>query len=219
MKIRLCFSYSDNGGLIRRFDEIPLIADSVRHFYQDSELAYIASSNHPLRAEKGTLYEGGIRVPLLIKWPGVTAPNSSNDRLVSSVDLMPTLARMGNIELEGQVAADGLDIFSERSERTNKERMLFWHYPVYHHDTPASAVRKGNWKLIEKLEAGTLELYDLSQDIAESVNVVEKNPDVRQELYESLVSWRKQLDAAMPVDNPDFLPERRKEWGRHPHWD
>jgi len=147
--------YSDNGGLIGRFDKIPLLAKDKLSIYENNPLQYIASSNAPLRAEKGTVYEGGIREPLIVKWPARIKSGSVNEALVTSVDFYPTLLEIAGAEQpEGQVL-DGKSLMPELLEnKFDPERAIFWHYPVYHHDVPAGAVRKGDWKLIENQVSG-----------------------------------------------------------------
>ena len=138
--------FSDNGGLVSRFDEIPLIAQSKQYIYEGDSLLYIASSNAPLRAEKGTVYEGGIREPFIVRWPAEIEPGQISDALISSVDFYPTLVSVAGGELpEGQVF-DGKDIMPELTgNNPAPERTLFWHYPVYHHDVPKSVIRKVDW--------------------------------------------------------------------------
>ena len=157
--------FSDNGGLINRFDGRPILADSKLPVYEGDTLQYVVSSNAPLRSEKGTVYEGGIRDPLIVKWPGKIDPGSISDALVSSVDFYPTLVEMTGGERDDSLVIDGKSIVSELTEnRYDPDRALFWHYPVYHHSVPASAVRKGDWKLIQFLDDGHLELYNLAAD-------------------------------------------------------
>ena len=213
----LVIFFSDNGGLVSRFDKIPLLANSKLHLYEGDSLQYIASSNAPLRAEKGTVYEGGIREPMIVKWPGKVKAGSINRSVVSSVDFYPTFLDLAGTKLPDDQVLDGISlksVFTKNEE--NYERAIFWHYPVYHHDVPASVVRKGDFKLIENLVDGSLQLYNLSQDIGESVNLIETNPEKAAELHKILQKWQKEIGARKPVKNPDFDPEKRKEWGRHP---
>ncbi len=206
--------YSDNGGLVSRFDEIPLLVDDKQDLYKDSDLLYVASSNKPLRAEKGTIYEGGIREPLLIKWPGKIEAGSVSKDLVTSVDFYPTLLKLAGSSLPDQVL-DGQDIFNTEKE-LDTQRAIYWHYPVYHHDVPASAIRKGNWKLIEYLDDYSIELYNLNADIGEENDVSKNHPDKVKELHELLLNWRADVKAELPIENPEFDIARRGEWGRHP---
>lgn len=210
--------FSDNGGLIGRYDQIPLLAQSKLDIYKDSPLKYIASSNAPLRGEKGTVYEGGIREPLIIKWPGKVDPGSISNAIVSSVDFYPTILDVvGALKPPGQLL-DGKSILPELLEdKFNAERAIFWHYPVYHHGEPAGAIRKGDWKLIENQVTGKSELYNLKADISEAMDLSLLYTDKKEELMSLLKAWQKDVGAEFPVPNPNFDIKRRKEWGIHPY--
>lgn len=209
--------FSDNGGLVSRFDEIPLIAKSKQHIYEGDPLLYVASSNAPLRAEKGTVYEGGIREPMIVRWPDRIEPGQVSDALISSVDFYPTFAAIAGRRLPPAQTFDGKDISPElMGGEQEPGRALFWHYPVYHHDEPKSAIRKGKWKLVENLVDGSLELYDLENDSSESANVVEKRPEKTIELRNGLKAFQKNTGAEFPVPNANFDPQKRLLWGQHP---
>lgn len=213
----IVFFFSDNGGLKSRFDKIPLIAKQTQHIYEGDSLLYIASSNAPLRAEKGTVYEGGIREPLIVKWPGKITFGKTSDALISSVDFYPTFIALANGNLSNSQVFDGKNILPELlGENSNPERSLFWHYPVYHHDVPKSAIRRGDWKLVENLVDGAFELYNLKEDISESDNLAETQPGLVEELKAELTAWQKDTGAEMPVKNPDFDETKRETWQAHP---
>lgn len=209
--------YSDNGGLIGRFDRIPLLANDKLDIYEDSPLKYIASSNAPFRAEKGTVYEGGIREPLIIRWPGKIKAGSISDAIVSSVDFYPTFLELAGAANPEDQILDGKSLMPELLEnRYDPERAIFWHYPVYHHDVPAGAVRKGEWKLIENLVSGEVALYNLSADVGEQMDLSELFPEKTTELSSLLKNWQREVNAEFPVANPAFDENKRKEWGVHP---
>lgn len=209
--------YSDNGGLIGRFDKIPLLAKDKLGVYENSPLQYIASSNAPLRAEKGTVYEGGIREPLIVKWPAKIKKGVVSEALVTSVDFYPTLLEIAGAEKPKGQILDGKSLLPEFLENTfDTERAIFWHYPVYHHDVPAGAVRKGDWKLIENQVTGKVRLYNLRADISESMDLAELYPEKTKELKTLLKNWQKEVKAEFPVPNPEFDETRRFEWGVHP---
>jgi arylsulfatase A len=209
--------FSDNGGLIRRFDGRPILADSKMSVYEGDTLQFVVSSNAPLRSEKGTVYEGGIRVPLIVRWPGKTAPGSATNAPVSSIDFFPTVVEMGGGVLPDTQVVDGRSLTPVLAGGSyDPDRALFWHYPVYHHSVPASAVRKGDWKLIQFLDEGRLELYNLKQDVGETNNLADALPEKAAELLGLLEGWRQEVRAEMPEPNPDFNPDRRWEWGHHP---
>jgi len=209
--------FSDNGGLVSRFDKIPLLAKSKQQIYQGDTLLYVASSNAPLRAEKGTVYEGGIREPFIAKWPGKIEPGQLSHAIVSSVDFYPTFAELAGIPLPETQEFDGESLIPVMAGKdSDPERAIFWHYPVYHHDFPASVIRQGEWKLIHYLHDNSRRLYNLAEDIGETTDLGKINPEKSDELYELLDQWRAQVGAELPVRNPDFDPKRRYEWGRHP---
>ncbi len=209
--------YSDNGGLVSRFDKIPLLAEGSLAVYEDSPLKYIATSNAPLRAEKGTVYEGGIREPLIIKWPAKIKSGSVNPTLVSSVDFYPTFLEIAGLSGPQDQVLDGISLLPTILQNgLDMDRTLFWHYPVYHHDVPSGAIRKGEWKLIENQVDNSLALYNLQYDLSESNNLIDQNPDVVDELYKALKNWQREVKAEFPIPNPNFNPEKRQEWGRHP---
>ncbi len=208
--------FSDNGGLIGRFDKVPLLADNSLPVYENSPLKYIATSNAPLRGEKGSVYEGGIREPLLVRWPGKIKPGTESSAIVTSVDFYPTLLELAGVEKPYQVL-DGKSIVPELLDNSfDPERAIFWHYPVYHHDVPASAVRKGDWKLIQNLVTGKVYLYNLRADISEAMDLSEVYPEKTAALLQILQEWQKDVKAEFPVPNPEFNEAKRYEWGIHP---
>lgn len=209
--------FSDNGGLISRFDKIPLVEESKQYIYEGDTLLYVASSNAPLRAEKGTVYEGGVREPLIAWWPGHLEAGKVSSALISSVDFLPTFAELAGIELPGEQVFDGIslvDLFEGSAH--DPERAIFWHYPVYHHDEPMSAIRKGKWKLIHNLVNDQRSLYNLENDIGETSDLSQSEQEITDELYQLLEEWRVDCGAEFPIPNPGFIPEGRYEWGVHP---
>ena len=145
--------YSDNGGVDNRYDNIPLIAERSLHNYPESHpLRFVATSNTPLRSGKGTLYEGGIRVPLIIRWPDKIKKKSKTEAIVSCVDFYPTFMDIAQGELPQNQIMDGISIYKIFTENIyDTEREVFTHYPVYHHEQPMSSLRKGDWKIIQNL--------------------------------------------------------------------
>jgi len=208
--------YSDNGGLISRFDKIPLLAQRSLPVYEDNPLKFIASSNAPLRAEKGTVYEGGIREPMIVKWPAKIKAGQTSEAIISSVDFYPTLLELVGIKKPIQ-KLDGKSILPELLENNyDPERAIYWHYPVYHHEVPMGAIRKGDWKLIENFVTGDFDLYNLKADISEAMDLSELYPEKTEDLKQLLKSWQKDVNAEFPVPNADFDEARRYEWGKHP---
>ncbi len=159
------------------------------------------TSNEPLRTGKGWMYEGGIRVPLVIRVPGVTAPGSTSSMPVSGVDILPTvLAGTGLAnELEGKTI-DGIDITPALKGNAFERSPIFWAYPHYGNQGggPAAAMRDGDWKLVHWYDDGRTELYRLDDDISEEVDLAEEHPEVFQRLNKALHDWLDDVDAKEP---------------------
>jgi uncharacterized sulfatase len=137
--------------------------------------------------------------------------------LVTSVDFYPTLLEIAGAEQPGGQVLDGKSLLPELLDGYyNPDRAIFWHYPVYHHDVPAGAVRKGDWKLIENQVTGKMSLYNLRADISEAMDLAELFPEKTSELKTLLQNWQKEVNAEFPVPNPGFDATRRYEWGVHP---
>lgn len=210
--------FSDNGGVDNRFDNIPLLGGKSKDVYPEGHpLRYIATSNAPLRAGKGTLYEGGVRVPLIVRWPGKVKPGSTSEAIVSSVDFYPTFLELGQGQEPANQVLDGFSMVPALTEnKFDPEREVFNHYPVYHHEQPMSAVRKGNWKIVQNLASGEFDLYNLKYDVNEMTDLKFSHPEKLLEMKNVLKKWQEETAAAMPVPNPEFDAERRYEWGKHP---
>ncbi|MBN1588926.1 MAG: sulfatase [Pirellulales bacterium] len=170
------------------------------------------TSNLPLRAGKGWLYEGGIREPMIVRWPGVTQPNSVCDAAVISMDFYPTILEMAGLAPRPGQHVDGRSIAPLLRGERREQRPLFWHFPHYANQggAPAAAVRDGDWKLIEWYEDGSLELFNLSDDPGEKNNLAEVKPEVRNSLHRKLDAWRKSVDVWMPTHRALDDPLRPK---------
>ena len=169
------------------------------------------TSNLPLRAAKGWLYEGGIRVPMIVRWPGGTQPGSRTDEPVISTDFLPTLLDMAGLEERIPEGIDGLSLVPVLQREAELDReALYWHYPHYSNQggTPSGAVREGLWKLIEFYENGRLELYHLGRDLGEQHNLADEQPEKAAALARRLATWREAVDAQMPRPNPDYVGEQ-----------
>jgi arylsulfatase A len=169
------------------------------------------TSNAPLRSGKGSCYEGGIRVPLTIRWPGVTPRGTVCDEPVVVMDLFPTLLAAVGVTL-ADVTLDGLDLkpLLERPTAKLDRDALYFHYPHYYSTTtPVSAVRAGDWKLLEYFEDARVELYNLKDDLGEASELSEQLPDKADQLRQRLHDWRKDVGAALPSPNPNFQPTVR----------
>ncbi len=170
------------------------------------------TSNHPLRSGKGSLYEGGIRIPLIVRMPGVTPAGEVCDEPVLSMDLLPTIAALtGCPASEVRAEIDGLDISPvlKSSDSSIEREAIFFHYPHYYPTTtPVSAVRSGPWKLLLYHEDDRVELYQLEEDPGESNDVAKIQPRRSQQLHDLLLKWLDEVDAQLPRLNPDFKPRR-----------
>ena len=216
------------GRLLKRLGDLDLAENTMVIFFSDNgglRQAYggyggpkqIVSTNAPLRDEKGTVYEGGIREPLIVRWPGVVKPGSECDVPVTSVDFYPTFLEIVGAKGSSNQPLDGESILPLLKQTgTLKRDAIYWHYPHYHHSRPAGAIREGNYKLIEFYEDGRLELYDLANDISEKKNLATEMPQKAAQLQQKLARWRRSVKAKMPTANPDYDPARANEWKRRP---
>jgi hypothetical protein len=162
--------------------------------------------NAPLREGKGYLYEGGLRVPLIVKWPGVALPGSTIATPVSSIDLLPTI--LDGCGVKSAARIDGASLVPLLKGGALERGPLFWHYPHYSNQggRPGGAIRLRNYKLIEFFENGRRELYDVEKDIGESRNLIADRPLAAKELSEKLRAWRKEVGARMMKANPGYVP-------------
>ncbi len=176
--------------------------------YQRRNLHRIAD-NANLRAGKGFLYEGGIREPLIVHWPGVTKPGTVCDVPVTGLDFLPTLMSMIGAK-DTIPTQDGMDISPLfRGAGSINRDALYWHYPHYSDQggTPSGAIREGDWKLIEFFEDNHLELYNLTLDPGEQYNFAFSFADKAEDLRRKLHAWRNSVDALMPMPNPNYNQE------------
>mgnify|MGYP002628035461 CR=1 FL=1 len=212
--------------LMQSLDELGLAENTLVIFTSDNGGLYqsasrkgdIVCSNAPLRDEKGTLYEGGIRVPLIVRWPGKIRAGTTCDEPTISTDFWLTLAEVAKVDKFSHQEIDGvslLPLFSAPQTSLNREAIYF-HFPHYHHDRPAGAIRQGDWKLIEFFEDGRLELYNLKADLSEEKNLLASNPlkDNQRRataMQRELAAWRERANAKMPTPNPEHDPKRELE--------
>ncbi|QDT37489.1 sulfatase [Stratiformator vulcanicus] len=170
------------------------------------------TSNHPLRQGKGTVYEGGVRVPAIIKMPGITKAGGVCHEPIISVDYLPTVLELLALNEELPAEVDGSSLVPLlRDPDVNLEReAIYWHYPHYHAvgARPHGAVRSGKYKLIEFYEDDRLELYDLETDIHEDHNLAMERPAIAQRLYHLLDRWRGEVGAQMGAPNPEYDPSQ-----------
>jgi arylsulfatase A-like enzyme len=181
--------FSDNGG----FDQV-----------RDGELV---TSNVPLRSGKGSLYEGGIRVPAIVRWPGVTPKNAVCNVPIMSTDFYPTIMDALGLDA-GDVDCGDLDgvslqpVLRDPQSALDRDALCF-HYPHYYFNTgPVSAIRHNDWKLLEYYEDGHVELYNLNDDLGEANDLAAEQPDIAADLRQRLNQWRKEVNAQLPQRNP-----------------
>lgn len=200
------------GGLMKALDELNLSSRTYLIFTSDNGGLAKQTSNKPLRDGKGSAYEGGVRVPLIVRGPGIH-PHTIHTPVITA-DFYPTILQLAGLphspehEVEGQSLVPVL----QASGALNRSD-LYWHYPHYHPGgaTPYSAIRSGDFKLIQFYETGAFELYDLKNDIGETKNLVNQMPPKVQELNQKLELWRKKTGAQSPLPNPNFKPEKETE--------
>ncbi len=214
------------GRILEKLEQLKISENTIVFFTSDNgglssdEGPGKSTSNEPLRGGKGHLHEGGIRVPLLVKWPGVTKPGSLCKTAVSSIDYFPTILEMTRQKPTGREAGqassevDGLSLVPLLKEQTNSfPRALYWHYPHYSNQggKPGGAIRDGDFKLIEDYETGRLELYNLKEDLSEKNNLVKENLQKANQLEQKLDLWRRNTKAQMMLPNPDFVSAKNEQ--------
>jgi arylsulfatase A-like enzyme len=204
------------GRVMKKLDELKLADNTVVIFTSDNGGLSVkegpntpSTDNAPLRAGKGYLYEGGIREPFILRWPGVVKAGSVCEVPVASQDLYPTILQLAGVKpAEGQVI-DGESLVPLLKETGKPARdALYWHYPHYSNQggRPSGAVRRGEYKLIEFYEDDHVELYNLKDDVGESNDLAQKLPEEAARLRKLLADWRKSVNAQMPTPNPDYKP-------------
>jgi len=153
------------------------------------------TSNLPLRGGKGWIYEGGIREPWIIRYPGVTKPGSVSKEVICSIDLYPTVTEAAGAKSEHVI--DGVNLTPALKGETLGRKSLYWHYPHYSNQggIPGGVVREGDWKLVERYEDGRVHLYNLADDIGEQKDLAEKFPERVTEMRGRLHKWYKEVDA------------------------
>ncbi|MEW6306798.1 MAG: sulfatase [Verrucomicrobiota bacterium] len=213
-------SMDDSIGRIRaKLEELQLAGRTIIVFTSDNggRITAGTTSNAPLRFGKASAYEGGVRVPLIVHWPGVTRPGSVNDTPVITMDIFPTLVEMCGFGVPasagsptGAPGRDGVSLVPLlRGAGKLSRTELFWHYPHHQHyqlggAMPYGAIRSGDFKLIEFYDDRRVELYNLRNDIGEKNDLAASMPDKVNALRSRLHAWRKDVGAQMPVPNPKY---------------
>ena len=208
------------GGILEALETLGLNTNTVVIFTSDNgglerEVGgWPGTCNDPLRDEKGSLYEGGLRVPLVVRWPGVVPGGVVTKAIGSSVDFYQTIMELTGRFATGKAATDGVSLMPVLKGQTNAPARdaIYWHYPHYHHSRPASAVREGQWKAIEFFDTGKVELYNLDADLSETNDLSDELPHRARALQAKLEAWRRSVNAQIPQVNPAYDPMRIDEW-------
>lgn len=219
------------GRIVAKLDELGVADNTFLVFFSDNGGLGRVTSMEPLRGSKGMLYEGGIREPLIVRWPGHTPPGTISDVAVIGTDFYPTLLEVSGAARPDQ-PLDGLsmvplleNVAGGRANRSRApqqfaDRALYWHFPAYleggqaigtWRTTPAAAIRRGDFKLLEFFEDGRLELYNLAVDVGEQDDISARMPEKTSEMYELMQSWRASVGAHVPSAlNPEYDPGRSR---------
>jgi arylsulfatase A-like enzyme len=210
------------GKVLAEVDRLGLREKTLVVFTSDNGGIRAISSQSPFRSGKGSYFEGGIRVPMVVRWPGHVAADSTCDEPVTGLDLFPTFLDVAGIEKPAGHVLDGASLVPLLKQTGSLgQRPLYWHFPIYlqaygqddAHDPsfrtrPGSVVRFGKWKLHEYFEDGRLELYNIDADVREQVNVAAEHPAEVERLHSLLLRWRKDVNAPAPSEkNPAFFHE------------
>ena len=207
------------GRIVKSLEESGVRDNTIIVFFSDNGGYGPATDMAPLKGYKGTYYEGGIRVPFFVNWPGVVKGGQVNDTPIIGVDIYPTFCDMLGADLPDQ-ELDGMSLVPMLKGEKAEPRSLYWHFPAYlqsygmnhfeqrdplFRSRPCSVVRRGDWKLMQFFESGDLELYNLTEDIGELENLSESNPEKVEELKKDLENWREAIGAPVPDEaNPAF---------------
>lgn len=202
------------GNILQQLEDFDLIENTIIVFTSDnggfttlSPKRTAPTAVAPLRAGKGWLYEGGIRVPAIVKWAGKVPSNTSCDEPIISTDFYPTLLSMAGLPSFPTQHIDGKSMVPLLEQKDDFSRSaLYWHFPHYHgsKNRPSAAIRAGDYKLIEWFEDGAVELYNLKTDIGEQNNLAIELPEKKVELQTLLKDWRKEVGALIPRENRDY---------------
>ncbi|TKG90424.1 hypothetical protein EYV94_23760 [Puteibacter caeruleilacunae] len=209
------------GRIIEKLEEKNMKDNTLIIFFSDNGGHGGTTSCRPLKGSKGCMYEGGFREPMIAWWPGKIEAGTTCDEPVIGIDFYPTFVELSggkakNYKLDGESLTN---LFFQEGDL--KRDAIYWHFPAYlqnykgykypeeltkgFRSVPSGAIRKGDWKLIEDFEDGTLKLYDLKNDLSESTNLVKDNPQKTKELLKDLRKWRKQVKAPVPIErNPEY---------------
>ncbi len=194
------------GRIMATLDELRLREQTIVVFTSDNGGLMSSTSNAPLRVGKGSAYEGGVRVPLIVSYPPAIASGTTSNVPAMSIDLLPTLVDLCGLAPKVKLSCDGISLAAALKQTGKVQRdALYWHYPHYHPGgaTPYGAARAGDYRLVEFYEDSRVELYHLHDDVGEQRDLAASQPAKRDELLALLHAWRKDVNAQMPTPNPD----------------
>ncbi len=199
------------GRIVAKLEELGLAENTVIVLTGDNGGDYDDTTSG-LRDRKGFSHEGGVREPLIAKWPGKIEAGSRCDEPVIGMDFYPTFLEVAGLPARKDEHLDGVSIWPLLKDVSSelKREKLYWHYPHYHRTKPYGAIRDGDWKLIEFFEDGELELFNLKADPFEKNNLAGENPERAAMLLKDLKKWRRSVGAQMMTPNPAHDPERGK---------
>jgi arylsulfatase A-like enzyme len=195
------------GSVTAKLEQLGLADDTIVIFTGDNGGLMSSTDNRPARVGKGSAYEGGVRVPLIVRYTRAIKPGVTTDAPVMSIDFLPTICELAKAETPSGI--DGVSFAGLlRDGKPPARSELFWHYPHYHPGgaTPYGAIRSGDWRLVEFYEDDRVELYDLSADEGERNDLAAKEPERAKTLRDRLHAWRTEVGAQMPTPNPDYDP-------------
>jgi arylsulfatase A len=206
------------GRILAKLRELNLDENTMIIFMADNGGSIRYTSNSPLRSGKASNYEGGVRVPLIVRWPGVIKASTTCETPVITPDFYPTLLELAGVADDPKHVCDGESLVPLlRQTGTLKRQEIYWHYPHYNNGNggnaaPFTAVRQGDFKLLQFHEDGRFELYNLKEDIGETKNIAQQNREKVKSLNTKMELWRKSVKAQMPMPNPAYDPT--KAWTR-----
>lgn len=199
--------FSDNGGMAAAN-----FGNPERVVTSDMLDIAFSTSNLPLRGAKGWLYEGGIRVPMIIKWPNRGSKGMECDVPVISVDFYPTIMEMLGLKVPAEQKVDGVSIVPLlKGEQKLDRDAIYWHFPQYSNhgmQSPGGAIRSGDYKLLEYFENNTVQLFNLKKDLGEQHDLSQSEPEKVQELRAMLHKWRKEVNVQIMPPNTDYIPRQ-----------
>ena len=195
------------GAVLDTLDELKIADRTVVIFTSDNgglDRNGSPTENAPLRSGKGYAYEGGIRVPWIIRWPGVAKAGHVSSTPISSVDIFPTIAAAVGAKPKNEIDGKNIRTLIEGNDDLGRSD-LFWHFPHYRHAPgPYSIIRSNEWKLIKWYDGSTYDLYNLKDDLGEAKNLASSMPQKVKELDAKLMAHLKSIGAKLPKANPDY---------------